>query len=184
MIIGITGFYCAGKGEATNFFTSKNFIPFSLSDVIREECIKENIELTRENLIKKANNLREEFGAEILAKKTVAKFQKDKNYVIDSIRNPEEIKTLKKEDNCTILFIQAPIETRFERLQKRIERKEDKLDFKTFKKNEEAEMQSSNPKAQQLKACSNLADFKIDNTSTMEEFHEKLQEVLNNVSKT
>ena len=52
MIIGITGFYSAGKTEAIKFLTSKGFIPYSLSDVIREECKKENIELSEKQYLR------------------------------------------------------------------------------------------------------------------------------------
>ena len=57
---------------------------------IFEEVKAEGKAVTRENLIRKGNELRERFGPGILGAKMAQKVQKDKNYVIDSIRNPAE----------------------------------------------------------------------------------------------
>ena len=181
MIIGLTGSYCAGKGEAANFFISKSFIFYSLSDVIREELRKENIEITRENLINKANELRSKFGLSVLAKRVIEKFRPKKDYVIDSIRNPEEVKALKEGNNFMLLNIQAPLELRFQRLINRKERKEtDAKTLEEFKANEAREMKSSNPANQQIRKCIEMSDITIRNDATIESFHKKLEKALKN----
>ncbi|MCJ7582348.1 MAG: AAA family ATPase, partial [Candidatus Aminicenantes bacterium] len=57
-IIGLTGTNGSGKGAAAEYFISKGYAFFSLSDVIREELKKDGCEPTRDNLIRKGNELR------------------------------------------------------------------------------------------------------------------------------
>ena len=42
MIIGVSGLNASGKGEFCRYLGSKGFIPFSLSDVIREELMEKH----------------------------------------------------------------------------------------------------------------------------------------------
>ena len=86
-LIGLTGTNGAGKGEAASCFVERGYAYFSLSDVIREELRKENQEITRDNLIRMGNFMRQQFSPDILARR-VAKKIKEKA-VIDSIRNPK-----------------------------------------------------------------------------------------------
>ena len=69
MIIGLTGKNAAGKGEVAEYLKKKGFSYFSLSDILRDEAKKRNLEPTRENLIPLGNELREKFGPNFLAKK-------------------------------------------------------------------------------------------------------------------
>ena len=59
MILGFTGKNAAGKTEACNYLASKGFAQCSLSDIIRDELSRAGLEPTRENMIKKGNELRE-----------------------------------------------------------------------------------------------------------------------------
>ena len=99
MILGITGLNCSGKDTVAEFLMKRGFKHFSLSDVIRDDLRKDNIELTRENIRLRGNKLRKEQGSGILAQQTVQKFKlgqelKEK-YVVTSIRNPQEVRVLK-----------------------------------------------------------------------------------------
>ena len=87
MIIGLVGRNAAGKGTVANYLKEKGFYYFSLSDVLRQEAEKRGLEENRENLIAIGNELREKFGAQVLAEKAVEILEKDRNYVIDSIRS-------------------------------------------------------------------------------------------------
>ena len=50
--------------------------------------------MSRELLIQVGNELRQRFGPAVLAERIIAKLDDDKNYVIDSIRNPAEVDSL------------------------------------------------------------------------------------------
>src|SRR3989338_8396308 len=119
IIIGLTGENCAGKGTVADYLAKKGFYYYSLSDAIREELAKEGKEITREALIAKGNQLRQNFGADVLAKRIIAKLQKDRNYVVDSIRTPAEARALLATGKTTLVYVTAPAEKRFERMKAR-----------------------------------------------------------------
>jgi dephospho-CoA kinase len=178
MIIGVTGLNASGKGEFCKYLAKKGFIAYSLSDIIRQELRFECKEPTRENLIAKGNELRQKHGSAALAEMTLKKFMEGTDYVIDSIRNPEEVKVLKKNKSFKLVYVEAaPIEERFERAKKRL-REGETIDFNKFKEEEEKELKNSDSKSQQLLACQELADYTIKNDSTIEKFHEKINELL------
>ncbi|MDP6625948.1 MAG: AAA family ATPase, partial [Nitrospinota bacterium] len=119
MIIGLTGENCSGKGTLADYLQKKSFYFYSLSDVIRDELASKGIDITRDTLIKEGNDLRQKSGAAVLAVRTAAKLQADKNYVIDSIRNPYEVEELKKLNRFVLLKVLASPENRFERMKDR-----------------------------------------------------------------
>src|SRR5262245_54894467 len=108
MIIGLTGKNASGKGEAAAFLKDKSFYYYSLSDVIRDDLERRNVAVTRDSLIATGNELREKFGPDILAKRILEKMDPNRNFVVDSIRNPSEIEALRKTGNFFLLNIDAP----------------------------------------------------------------------------
>ena len=175
MIIGLTGANASGKGEAAEYLKSKGFVCCSLSDILREEARLKKIEPSRENLILLGNKLRREKGPSILAELVIKKIKDKKNYVIDSIRNPFEIKTLRQLKDFTLIGIDAPVETRFNRILSR-NRAGDPGTLEDFIEKERKENIGADTN-QQLKNCLKLADKIIINDSTIEEFHKKIDEI-------
>ena len=176
MIIGLTGANASGKGEAANYLKSKEFEYYSLSDILREEAISRGIEPSRENLIKLGNELREKNRPSILADLVIKKIKGKKNHVIDSIRNPFEINTLKKLNGFKLIGIDAPVEIRFKRAMER-KRPGDPETLEKFIEKEHMENIAS-PANQQLENCLKLADVIIINDSTIEELHRKIDLVV------
>ena len=173
-IIGLTGTNAAGKGEAADYLTKRGYAYFSLSDVIRNVLRQQGVEITRDNLIKTGNALREKSGADILARLIMKKVKN--KAVIDSIRNPKEIEYLKKQRHFILLAIDAPLKIRFSRAQTR-GRDESATSLQEFAAKEREEM-THNEKGQQLMNCLAMADFIIQNDGTLAEFHKKLEELL------
>ncbi|NIM59592.1 MAG: AAA family ATPase [Candidatus Aminicenantes bacterium] len=173
-LIGLTGTNSAGKGEVASFFEKKGYAYFSLSDLIREELRKIGKEVTRDNLIKKGNELREKGGHDILAK-LVMKKVKDKS-VIDSIRNPKEVEYLRTQKNFVLLAVDAPVELRYERAKKR-GRAESASTLEEFIKKEAEEM-TDLEKGQQLHNCMKMADFLVINDGSLKDLHRRLEELL------
>lgn len=182
MLIGLTGENCSGKGTIAEHLMKKGFYYLSLSDVIREEVAEEGKEITRDNLVKKGNELREKFGPAILAKKTIAKIQKDRNYVIDSIRNPAEASELKKLDNFFLLYVTASPEIRFERMKVR-GRESDPKTFEEFQKLEEIEAKSKEEHKQNLEETIKMADKKVENEGSLINLYDNVNVVLGELSK-
>src|SRR4051812_33810008 len=96
MIIGLTGRNASGKGEVAQYLKARGFTFYSLSDVLREELRKRKKIITRNNLIWLGNKLRDEKGPSVLADLILDKIQDDHHYVIDSFRNPEEVKAFRR----------------------------------------------------------------------------------------
>jgi len=171
MIIGITGTSGAGKDTLAEHFISKGFYHLSLSDLIRNELHKRKIEMTAANLRDIGNELRENEGLGVLAKRAVVLMETDKNYVVTSIRNPFEIEVLRGLNDFVLFSIDAPIEMRYQRVLARIGRR-DKITktLEEFEVNEEREMASDEKSHQQVKACMEAADFQLFNTGDKETF--------------
>ena len=177
MIIGLTGENCAGKSSIAEYLMKKSFYYYSLSDVIREQLKEQGIPITRENMINKGNQLRQSLGPGALGKLISQKLDDDKNYVIDSIRNPAEVEELKKLGRFVLLYVTAPAETRFGRIKQR-QREQDPQTFESFLHFEKLEMENEDKTKQNLKGTSDMADKKVVNDGTVEQLHEKVDRTL------
>lgn len=180
MVIGLTGKNAAGKGEVAAFLKDKSFYYYSLSDVIREELESKGIPITRDTLIITGNDLRQRFGADVLARLTIKKMDPNRNYVVDSIRNPAEVNALRGTERFVLLNIEAPAAIRFDRIRKR-NRENDPKTFDDFQDIEEAERKSAAGHQQSIEDCQALADYTLINDGTIEELQRKAAEVVTQV---
>ncbi|MFA6328669.1 MAG: deaminase [Candidatus Micrarchaeia archaeon] len=181
LIIGLTGENCAGKGTVADYLVQKGFYYYSLSDAIREELANEGKEITREALIAKGNELRRNFGADVLAKRTIAKLLPDRNYVVDSIRNPAEAKALLATGKTTLVYVTASTKLRFERMRAR-KREGDPRSFEAFQVIDKAEMASKDEFGQSLSEVFALATKKLDNDSVFRELYSVVDDLLAGIS--
>ena len=173
-LIGLTGTNGAGKGEVAAYLKKKGYEYFSLSDLIREELTKRDEKITRDNLIRMGNQLREKFGTDILARQVMKRIKG--KAVVDSIRNPKEVEYLRKQKDFILLSIDAPVELRYERVRKR-GRIESALNLREFIRKEEEEM-TSRKNGQQLRNCMSLAEITLINDGTLKDLYEKLEALL------
>jgi dCMP deaminase len=183
VIIGLTGRNGAGKGEVAKFLEEAGFQYFSLSDIIREEIRKTRRHVTRERLIEVGTRLREREGLGVLAERTLKKLSSDRNYVVDSIRNPAEVKVLRRRDDFFLLNVAAPRPVRFQRVKAR-KREKDPRTLSEFIRLEEREFRGENPAGQQLLATEKLADVALPNASTLEALREKIRTTVLKLAKS
>ena len=183
MIIGLTGPLCAGIDTFAEILKKeKGFIWFAYSDILREEAKSRNSDLTRKNLQDLGDELRKKFGSGILSKKIAEKIflALENNYVIGNIRNPEEVKEMKKifGNEFVLVMIHAPQKVRFRRLLNR-RREKDPTTFEEFLKLEERELGIDQP-AYCLKHADVflLADIIIENSGAIVELREKAIKLL------
>ena len=182
MIIGLTGKNGSGKGEVAIFLKERGFHYYSLSDALREEAQKRGQEITRDVLVALGNELREKEGPGCLAERIFAKLDPEKHYVIDSIRHPSEIQVFRRRNDFTLLRIHAPDRLRFERLRQR-GRENDPRVWEDFLVLEAKEAKSDVKTDQQLDQALALADVQVDNNGPLREFHEKIKQILLQISK-
>ena len=181
MIIGLTGRNASGKGAVAERLRKGGFKYLSLSDEIRAELDVRGLKPSRDNLINEGRRLRAEFGEGALAKRAVDKLTPFENYVVDSVRNPGEVEVLRGLNNFYLVRVDAPIEIRYERLKNRA-RPGDSLGFEQFKADEERELASDDPAAQQLIATEKLADFVIVNDSDIPTLNRRVVETFQQAS--
>jgi len=175
MIIGVTGNYASGKDTVAEILQELGFKHVSFSDMIRQEVVKRGQEITRDILIEVGNKMRENFGAEILAKRALEQVEEG-NYVFTSIRNPSEVELLKKRKDSVLVKVTAPDEVRLQRIVER-NREHDPKTMQELKE-KEAEENSNDPKAQQLNTVNSMATYELINASTLEELKEKVKDLL------
>lgn len=183
MILGLTGKNAAGKGEVANYLKTKGFIYYSLSDVIRDEATKRGLEHSRDNLINLGNELRQKFDPSYLAESINEKIKNAKKisskeifFVVDSIRNPFEVKELMKNKDFVLIGIKAPVELRFERLLKR-NRIGDAKTLEEFKVLEQRENLNSDTN-QQLDATLGMAKKFIFNDGLLQDLNKKIDRLV------
>jgi dephospho-CoA kinase len=182
MKIGLTGTFASGKSLICQILQLKHgFVYYSLSEEVRDECERRGLPPERKNLYNIANELREEYGPQVLAERIVKriKAEKPKNAVIDGVRSPEEVWELEKMKDFNLIAVDAPIELRYERSLKRGRAREERQSFEEFKEAERREWEGGN---QNIKGAMSLAKIKIVNDSTKEELERRLEEVLKSLN--
>ena len=177
MIIGLTGRNAAGKTEVSAYLKSRGFDFFSLSDEIREEAHSRALPITREVLIDVGNELRSKYGPGVLAERILQRLGQERNYVIDSIRNPSEVQVLRKRSDFTLVAVEANQSVRFERSRLRA-REGAAQTLEQFVQEEERELESNDPANQQLLATQRMADLILVNNDSKEGLHKRLEELL------
>lgn len=176
MIIGVTGLYGTGKDTVAQLLVEKNFFHISLSDMLREELKERNVPLTRDNLIDVGNELRQKFGYSVLAEKALAKVKDGENFVITSIRNPDEAALILQEVDSILVNVTTPIDIRLARIIER-DRVGDPKTVEELKEKEKKEM-SDDPSAQQLHRVMKLAKVTLKNDKGMDELRKKVDKLV------
>ena len=179
-VIGLTGKNAAGKGTVANLLVQNKFVYHSLSDSLREELKMLGKEETRENLIEIGNKLRKEGGPGVLADKMISKLGSGNNHIVDSIRNPFEVNSLREKSSFNkfiLISVDANARLRYDRLCSR-GRIGDSDSWKNFVNQEKQEENNSNPNKQQLSKTMGMADYDIDNSGTLEDLENQVKKIL------
>jgi dCMP deaminase len=174
LIIGLTGPNAAGKGEVAGMLRRRGFACHSLSDVVREEAVRRGLPPTRENLIGIGNDLRRRHGPGILARRIGGRLR-DRD-VVDSIRNPSEVRELRRRRGFVLVGVVAPRRLRYRRALRRA-RPGDPRTLREFTDKERRE-NSSSRHAQQLSATLALADLRLSNAGSLGELRRRVGRLL------
>ncbi len=179
LIIGITGTLGAGKGTIVDYLVKeKGFLHFSVRAFISEEIVRRGMPVNRDSMVLVANDLRRNnspsYITDCLYEQALAA---GKNSVIESIRTPGEIYSLRKKGRFILLSVDADPQIRYERIRQR-QSETDQINFKTFLENEKREMTSADPNAQNLSKCIELADYRLWNNGTIEQLNRDVEVIL------
>src|SRR5215813_11398873 len=176
MLLGLTGRNAAGKGEVAEYLRQKSFYYYSLSDVIRDEIRSRGEEPTRERLIIVGNELRQKYGSNVLAERTLAKIEDDKHYIIDSIRNPAEVEAFRAAKHFKLIRVEAPTDIRFQRILNR-RRENDPRTLEEFIALENREAEGDDT-SQNLVKVELMADCAVTNDAALEKVYRQIDSLL------
>ena len=177
--IGITGTLGAGKGTVVEYLAKeKGFIHYSVRGLLREELDKRKMPVNRDTLTAIANTLRAKHGPAYLVDQLFLRARAaNKNCIIESIRTPGEVETLRKHESFYLLAVDADTRLRYKRIRSR-NSETDQVSYHKFLQNEEREMHSTDPNKQNLAACIHLADYVIVNNGSLKNLHRSIEDFL------
>jgi len=180
IVIGLTGKNAAGKGTVAEILSQNKFIYHSLSDSLRDELKTLGKEETRENLIEIGNKLRKDGGPGVLADKMIHKLTLDSNHIVDSIRNPFEVNSLREKSSSNkfiLISVDADARLRYDRLCSR-GRIGDSDSWESFVTQEKQEENNDDPNKQQLSKTMNMADYRLDNSGSLDDLEKQIKKIL------
>lgn len=176
LILGIAGEMGSGKGVIAKYVTEKYSAgSYKFSQILRDVLDRIYIDQTRENISTLSLILRKNFGEDMLAKSIYYDVQNDNHEIIilDGVRRIEDIVYLKKLPEFKLVYVEADLNTRYERLIKRGENEGDsEKTFEQFKKDHEAD---SDARILDLKKYS---DEVIENNGTYEDLYNQIDEII------
>jgi dephospho-CoA kinase len=176
-IIGVIGTVAAGKDTVADYIGKKlNCQVYQISKAIKDEAKNRSQGTNRDTLIKLGTELSKKHGSDYLARHFLD--YPDKTLVITGMREVGQLDFLKNKSNFILIAIDADPQIRFERAIKRGKAGEAK-DVEEFVSREKKE--NSGDHAQRLFECMPLADYTITNNGTIEELHQKVDKILNQI---
>jgi dephospho-CoA kinase len=180
IVLGLTGPNAAGKGEVANYLGQRGFRVHSLSDIVREEAEARGLPPEREHLIRIGNLLRERHGAGVLAERILERLGSWD--VVDSIRSPSEVETLRRIPWFLLVGVDAPAEIRFARSLERA-RAGDPLSLEEFRAREEQENRDEAHR-QRLSATLAMADHVLRNDGDLADLHREVDRLLGELERS
>jgi len=183
IIIGITGTLGAGKGTVVEYLVEKQgFCHYSVRSYLLKEINRRKMPGNRDSMVAVANELRTLHGPSFVTDQLFDEAALvGKDCVIESIRTPGEIDSLKEKGNFHLFAIDAEPKLRYERIVKRSS-ETDHISFNTFIENETREMSTTDPNKQNLKACIRQADFILYNDGSKADLFQQVEKVLGQIT--
>lgn len=174
-IIGLVGETGSGKDVFCDYLKKncKNVFCFRFSQPLTETLGIFFNEVKKEDQQWLGTVLRERFGNNILGEAIKRKIEKIKKGIIilNGVRAWEEYEAIKKAGG-KVVYITADSKTRWQRIQGRGEKKDDKITYQKFLKLEKAKTEILIPK------IGGKADFKIENNGTKKELFFEIKKII------
>jgi dephospho-CoA kinase len=176
-VIGVVGLPASGKGEFSKIANHLGIPVVVMGDVIRNAVKKAGLPPTDANLGAMANRLRAEGGMDAIANLCVAetKNQPAPVVLIDGIRGDAEVRVFRRNfSGFSLVAIETSFEKRLERLCER-KRSDDVGSAEGLRTRDERE------KGWGLENALNLADIRINNDGTLEDFTAQVTDLLHSL---
>ena len=174
-VIGTVGLPGSGKSEAASVAEELGIPVVTMGDVIRQECRDRGLD-PAEHHGEIAGELREENGPDAIAQRSLpvieAELEAAETVLVDGIRAGVEVERFEEAfgDAFTLVSIEAPFEVRAERVQARD--RDNTEDGEGLRERDERERGFG------MDEAIARADVSVENTTTLEAFHEKIRAFL------
>lgn len=175
LVIGLTGKIGSGKTAVSRHIQDKyGGKEHRFSKILMDILDRLYLPHERTYLQKLGKSLRSDLGPDVIANAFKKDIENDHSNIllVDGIRYENEVEMLKGFENSFLIFITAPPELRYERCITRREKGEEKITYKQFLENEEAETEK------QIETVGQKADYIIENTGTLDELSKKIDEMM------
>ena len=172
LVIGISGTFASGKGTlADSLARHFNLINVSTSDMLAEEAMREFGNTDRPSKFAVAERLRKTKGGGVLAEMALEKFKQDSAHdgvLVSDLRSLGEANVVKKAGGV-IIFVDAPLELRYQRMQSRARDIEANISQADFAEREKREWYAGPSDADfNLRGIKAMADIRLSNDSSVD----------------
>ena len=179
-IIAFTGMPFSGKTEAVKIVSKMKIDIIRMGDLVWEEVNKRGLYFNDKNVGFVANQMRNDFGKNIWAIKTIERIKLNNNnikkIVIDGIRSCDEVDYFKKKlgNDFLLIAINTPDNLRYKRGLKR-NRKDDSNVLEKIKERDKREINWG------IKNVLKCADIIVSNDKNLEDLKNKITEIFNKI---
>ncbi len=186
LLVGVVGLNGSGKDTLASYLVGNHgFVHVDLGEEIRSELKKMGRNyLDREEMRFLGNKMRESEGNDYWIRKPLKLLDKNPRVVITSLRNPAEVLALKSLGGVVVEPF-ADIKKRYANTVNRVKNNPnehgDVASFEEFKAKEDMELSDPGLFKQQNLDCIKMADYRVDNNSTLENFLKNIEEVFNKI---
>lgn len=183
-LLSVIGMPASGKGIVVDFYRERGFSVFGLGDAVREEAARRELDPTSGNISELADRGREEKGETVWADRVVELIKTrfpgsaDSMILIDGIRSPRELESIKKglDSDVILLAVHASPEVRYGRVLVRA-RQDDPGDRSLFTARDDRELGYG------LGELISLADDLVVNESTVPAIENRLEEIYGRIER-
>lgn len=176
-VIGIVGMPGSGKGEFSAISADLGIPVVVMGDVIRAEVKKEGLPPVDSSMGIVAKRLRERYGMAAIAHVCIPVIESlgADVVLVDGIRGDAEVREFAQHfSEFTLIAIDSPLKTRFNRLQARA-RSDDLREIEELAARDERESSFGLYKAMEL------ASVWVQNTGTLDEYHRNVRSTLEQI---
>lgn len=178
-IIGITGTLGAGKGTIVDYLINHyGYKHYSVRGYLTDEAKRRGMPINRDTFVVVANDLRTNHSPSYIIDELYKQAElSGNNAIIESIRTPGEVESLRKNKHFVLFAVDADPKIRYERIVNRAS-ETDHVSFETFIENERREMSSDNPSHQNVGKCMQMADHVFQNNGDFEGLYAQIESVI------
>ena len=175
-IIAIVGMCGSGKSVACDYLENLGYKKVYFGGVTMDKLKEIGLEITPDNEKMMREQLRKDLGMGAYAKVLLSKIKElsiNNNVVLDGLYSWDELVILNNEFKMTTIAVVADKKLRYERLEKRVVRPFSKSDAIKRDVSEIENIAKAGPIA--------YADYYIFNNGTINDFHNRLAEILSDL---